>query len=94
MLDFWKRPKFWVGLVLIAWVAYIMYENFQLSPVEIRLIPFFATLQLQVSAIIVGSAIVGSVATLAAQFLWRRRASSKNGAQSTAAPASSSKTVA
>jgi hypothetical protein len=94
MLDFWKRPKFWIGFILILWVAYIVYANFQLSPVQIRLIPFFATLQLKISAVIIGSAVIGCAATLAVQFLWRRRASSKAGVQSSAAAASSSKTVA
>jgi hypothetical protein len=94
MLEFWKRPKFWIGFVVILWLAYIMYENFQLAPVDIRLIPFFATLQLKVSAIIVGSALAGCLATLGVQFLWRRRGSSKNAVFSTAASASSSKTVA
>jgi hypothetical protein len=94
MFDFWKRPKFWLGFILVLWVAYIVYANFQLTPVEIRLIPFFATLQLKVSAIIIGSAAVSCVATLGVQFFWRRRASSKAGVQSSAAAASSSKTVA
>jgi len=94
MREFWKRPKFWIGLIIILWVAYIVYANFQLSPVEIRLIPFFATLQLKISAIIIGSAVVGCAATLGVQFFWRRRASSKAGLQASAAAASSSKTVA
>jgi hypothetical protein len=94
MTEFWKRPKFWIGLVVILWLAYIMYENFQLTPVDIRLIPYFATLQLKVSAIIVGSALAGCLATLGVQFLWRRRGSSKNAAVSAAASVSSSKTVA
>jgi len=79
MFEFWKRPKFWIGFILILWALYIVYANFQLSPVEIRLIPFFATLQLKISAIIIGSTIVGCVATLVIQFFWRRRGASKAG---------------
>jgi hypothetical protein len=94
MVEFWKRPKFWIGLILILWITYIVYENFQLAPVDIRLIPFLATLQLKVSAIMVASAVAGVVATLVVQFFWRRRGSSKNAAVSTAASVSSSKTVA
>jgi uncharacterized integral membrane protein len=94
MSEFWKRPKFWIGFVLILWLAYIMYQNFQLAPVELRLIPFFATLQLRVSAIIIGSAISGCILTLGLQFLWRRAGSSKNAAQSAAPSDPSSSTTA
>ena len=60
MLDFWKRPKFWVSAVLILWIAYIIYANFQLAPVEIHLVPHFVKLTVRVSAIIIGSAIAGA----------------------------------
>lgn len=85
MSEFWKRPKFWIGAILILWLAYIVYANFQLEPVEIRIVPRFVILQLKVSAVIIGSAVFGSVLTIALQFFWRRR-SSKNGSQSAAAP--------
>jgi heme/copper-type cytochrome/quinol oxidase subunit 2 len=93
VMDFWKRPKFWGAFILVAWVLYVVYANFQLSPVEIHLLPKLVSLQFRVSALIIMSAIFGAVATLWAQWLWRRR-SSKNAAESTAAAASSSKTVA
>jgi hypothetical protein len=93
MTQFWKRPKFWVNTILIAWVAYIIYANFQLAPVPIHLVPHFVQLQLRISGIIIGSAIGGAALTLALQFLWRKR-SSKNASQSAAAAASSSSTVA
>ena len=93
MTQFWKRPKFWVNAILIVWLVYIIYANFQLTPVPIHLIPHFVELQLRVSGIIIGSAIGGAALTLALQFFWHRR-SSKNASQSAAAAASSSSTVA
>jgi hypothetical protein len=93
MPEFWKRPKFWTGFILVAWLAYIVYENFRLAPVELHLIPFVATLQLRVSAIIIAAAIGGSLLTVGIQLMWRRRASNK-GSVSATAPVSSSKTVA
>lgn len=93
MPAFLKRPRFWVALVIIAWLAYVIWANFQLN-LQIYLIPWFATLQLKVSAIILGSAIIGTILTLVVQFFWRRWRSSKNGPQSAAASAASNKTVA
>ena len=93
MAEFWKRPKFWIGAIVILWIAYIVYANFQLEPVEIRIVPRLVILQLRVSAVIIGAAIFGSVLTIVLQYFWRRR-SSKNGSQSAAAPGSSSSTAA
>jgi uncharacterized integral membrane protein len=93
MFEFWKRPKFWAALILVLWVAYIIYANYQLSPVEIRLVPWFVTLQVSVSAIIVVSAVAGCMLTFVIQFYWRR-GSSKNASVSTAAAATSSSPVA
>jgi hemolysin-activating ACP:hemolysin acyltransferase len=90
MPAFAKNPRFIVGAIIVLWVAYVLYANFQLTPIEIRIIPFIANLQLRVSAVIIGAAIFGIVATLAIQWLWRRR-SSKNGSSAAAA---SSRTVA
>jgi hypothetical protein len=94
MMEFWKWPKFWIGAVVILWLAYVIYANSQLAPVEIRIIPWFVTLQLRVAAVIVGGAILGSILTLAIQFLWRRRGSSKNGSAAAPAEPASSSTVA
>ncbi len=94
MPAFWKRPKFWVAAIIIAWLLYVIWANFQLNPVEIHLIPWFVKLELKVSAIIIGSAIVGCILTLVIQFLWRKGRSSKNAAESAAASAVSNKTVA
>jgi uncharacterized membrane protein len=91
MPSFLKNPKFIVSVIVILWVAYIIYNNLQ-KTVDFYLLPFnVLTLQLRVSAILVGSAIFGAAVTLVIQFFWRRR--SKN-ASSAAAPAASSSTMA
>ena len=93
MPKFAKNPKVIIGAIIVLWVAYIIGSNFQLEPVSIHLIPFAATLDFKVSAVIIGAAIFGSVATLIIQWLWKRR-SSKNGSTSAAASAASNRTVA
>jgi uncharacterized integral membrane protein len=93
MTEFWKRPKFWIGAIIILWLLYLIYANSQPAPVEIHLIPWFVTLQLKLSAIIIGSGLVGTLITLAIQYFWRRRGSSKNAAVSSPAPPLSSSTV-
>ncbi|MGO9449897.1 MAG: hypothetical protein ACLQDV_02450 [Candidatus Binataceae bacterium] len=86
MPSFLKNPKFIIGTIVVLWVAYIVYNNLEKS-VDFHLLPFNAlTLQLRVSAIVIGSAVFGAIVTLVIQFLWKRR--SKNG--SSTAPASSS----
>jgi hypothetical protein len=90
---FLKRPRFWVALVIVAWLAYVIWANFEQPNLNIYVIPW-VTLQVKVSAIILGSAIIGAVLTLVIQFFWRRWRSSKNGSQSAAASAASNKTVA
>jgi hypothetical protein len=89
---FAKNPKVIFSAIVIAWLAYIVYSNFQLDPVEIHLLPLAATLQFRVSAIVVGSAVFGVVATLAVQFFWRRQ--SKPTSVIVTTPVSNSKTVA
>jgi hypothetical protein len=93
MPKFAKNPKIIVGAIVVLWVAYIVGSNFQLEPVSIHLIPFAATLDFKVSAVIIGAAIFGSAATLIIQWLWKRR-SSKNGSAAAAASAASNRTVA
>jgi hypothetical protein len=78
MWEFWKRPKFWIGLVIILWLAYIIGANLA-QPVTIHLIPVFVQPTLQVATIVIGSAVIGCLLTLLFQFLWRRKGSSKNG---------------
>jgi hypothetical protein len=93
MSEFWKRPKFWGGAIIILWLAYVIYANSQPSPVLIHLVPF-ATLQLKLSAVITGGAMLGCLLTLAVQYFWRRRGSSKPTVVSAPAPSASSSTVA
>lgn len=93
MPAFAKSPRFILGALVVLWVGYLLYANFQLKPIQIRLIPFLATLEFNVSAVIIGSALFGCVATIVVQWLWRRR-SSKNGSTSAAPSASSSNTAA
>jgi hypothetical protein len=94
MSEFWKRPKFWIGAIVILWLAYIIYANSQPAPVVIHLVPWFVTLQLKLSAVITGGAMLGCLLTLAVQYLWRRTGSSKPTAVSAPAPSASSSTVA
>jgi hypothetical protein len=89
MPAFLKSPKFVISAIVVLWVAYIIYANFQLDPVKFYLLPFqLLVFQLRVSAVIIGSVIFGSAVTLTVQFMWNRRSSSKNAA-SAGAPSSS-----
>ena len=88
MTQFWKRPKFWVNLVLIVWLAYLIGSNIGLS-VPLHLVPLLAIVTVQVSTIL-----FGVVGMLWVQFLWRRWRSSNQAPQSTAAPGSSRSTAA
>jgi hypothetical protein len=90
---FAKNPKFIIGALVVLWLAYVIYANIRLSPVQISLIPYLVTLQINVSALIAASGVFGCVATLVVQWLWRKRRS-KNGSVSAAAPAANSSTVA
>ncbi|MGO9062970.1 MAG: hypothetical protein ACLQU2_37250 [Candidatus Binataceae bacterium] len=92
MPAFLKNPKFIGGVIIAAWVIYVITSNFQLDPIKIRLLPFIASLQLKVSAVIIGAAIFGSAATLVIQYQWKRWNSSKP--TSVSAAGESSKTVA
>ena len=90
MPSFLKNPKFIAGVLVVLWVAYIIFNNLEKS-VDFRLLPFnILTLQLRVSAIAIASAVFGSIVTLVIQFYWRRR--SKNA--SSASPAVSTSTSA
>ena len=84
MPAFLKNPKFIATSIVILWLLYILYENFQLPPVSIKLIPLMATLDFKVSAVIIGSAILGSGLTFLGQHYWRRWRSSTPASDSTA----------
>src|SRR5215469_12714484 len=38
--QFWKWPRFWIGLILLLWVAYVLDGNLETS-VTLWLIPFW-----------------------------------------------------
>jgi hypothetical protein len=93
---FVKNPKFIGAAIVVLWVAYVIYWNHRLNPIDIQLLPFLKPLQLNVSTVILGAAIFGSILTLAVQFLWRR-GRSKSGSvapAASAAPPGSTRTVA
>jgi len=92
MLEFWKNPKLWVSVIVILWIFYLVDDNLDQS-VELYVIPHFFHRPIRVGTLMAASAIVGSILTLVAQLFWRRR-SSKKASVSTAAPVSSSNTVA
>ena len=90
MPTFVKSPKFIVSALVVLWVAYVLYANYQLEAVTFYLLPFkILVFQLKLSAVVIGAAIFGALVTLAIQWLWRRR--SKN---ASSAPSVSSRTVA
>lgn len=92
MPAFLKSPKVIGGAIVVAWVIYVLSANFQLDPIKIRLLPFIVSLQLKVSAVIIGAAIFGSAVTLVVQHQWKRWNSSKPASASAAGE--STKTVA
>jgi hypothetical protein len=89
---FLKSPKVIGGVIVAAWVIYVISANFQLSPIQVHLLPY-VMLQFKVSAVIIAAAIFGSVATLIVEYQWKRRNSS-NPTSASAASGASSKTVA
>ena len=96
MPAFAKNPKVIIGTIVVLWVAYIIYANFQPKFVDFYLLPFGVMLQFKLSTVIIGAAIFGVLATLIIQYLWRRPSNetSSVSAPSSPAPASRSNTVA
>ena len=77
MPAFAKNPKFIIGTLVILWVAYVIYANFQIDMVTFYLLPFnILKLQLRLSAVIIGAAIFGSLATIVIHWLWTRPSNS------------------
>ena len=88
MPAFAKNPKFIIGTIVVLWVAYVIYANFQIEMVTFYLLPFdILKLQLRLSAVIIGAAIFGAVAAIVIHWLWRRPSNSSSAAT---APTSSS----
>ncbi len=88
MPAFAKNPKIVAGAIIVLWLAYVIYENFQLVPVEIHLLPWplGLVLQARVSAIIIVSAAFGAALVLALQLLCKRCSSKTGSVSQTAAP--------
>ena len=83
MPAFAKNPKFIIGTIVILWVAYVIYANFQIEMVTFYLLPFnILKLQLRLSAVIIGAAIFGAVATIVIHWLWTRPSNSVSPAAS------------
>jgi hypothetical protein len=96
MPSFVKSPKFIISTLVVLWVLYIIYANFQVDTVKFYLLPFgVLTLQLKLSAIVIGSALFGAAALFAIQYFWRRGSSNPSVSSSaTVSVAPSSKTTA
>ncbi len=80
MPGFAKNPKVIAATIVILWLAYVIYANFQLDPIKIKIFPFIAFLEFKVSAVIIAAILFGVACTLVIQFFWNRR-SSKDGRQ-------------
>ncbi|HLX36513.1 MAG TPA: hypothetical protein VKR29_01890, partial [Candidatus Binataceae bacterium] len=96
MPAFAKNPKVIIGVIVVLWVAYVIYANFQIEMVTFYLLPFnILKLQLRLSAVIIGAAIFGVAATLVVQWLWRRPSNSSSAVTApTSTPGPRSSTVA
>ncbi len=96
MPAFVKSPKFIIGTIVVLWVAYIIYANFQIEMVTFYLLPFdILKLQLRLSAVIIGAAIFGTITTIVIQWLWRRPSNSSSAGSAPTSPSGpSSSTVA
>ncbi len=96
MPDFIKTPRFIISAIVLLWVIYIVYANFQVDMVKFYLLPFgVLTLQLKLSAIVIGAAIFGALVIVAIQFMWRRGSSNPSTSSSaTVSVPPSSKTTA
>jgi len=84
-----KDPQFDATVIIVLWVVYIIGKNFE-PTVDFHLIPLLAPLKIPVWWIVIGSAIFGCLATIAVQYSWRRRRSSKPISESATAPVSNS----
>jgi hypothetical protein len=96
MPAFVKSPKFIIGTIVVLWVLYVIYANFQVDMVTFYLLPFnILKLQLKLSAVIIGAAIFGAVATIVIHWLWVRPSNSSTAVTAPISPsAPKSNTVA
>jgi hypothetical protein len=96
MPGFVKTPRFIISAIVLLWVIYVVYANFQVDMVKFYLLPFgILSLQLKLSAIVIGAAIFGALVTIAVQYMWRRGSSNPTASSSaTVSVPPSSKTTA
>lgn len=85
MPAFLKSPRFIISAIVVAWIAYVIYFNSHLVPIQLTLLPF-VNLQINVSAVIFGGMVVGAALTLWIQSIWRRSRASRNAPVSATAP--------
>jgi len=85
MPEFAKNPKFIGAIVAVLWLAYVIWANLRLT-IQIHLLPFLAYLELRVSTALITAAILGAVATLVIQYLWKRGNSVSKPGSISAAP--------
>ena len=71
MPAFVKNPKFIIGTVVVLWVLYVIYKNFEFAPIHFHLLPF-VLIEVKLSTLIIAAMIFGALATLLIQWLWRR----------------------
>ncbi len=87
MPAFAKNPKFIIGTIVVLWVAYVIYANFQIDMVTFYLLPFsILTLKLRLSAVIISAALFGSIATIVIHWLWVRPSNSSSAATAPTSP--------
>jgi hypothetical protein len=87
MPAFAKNPKFIIGTIVTLWVVYVIYANFQIEMVTFYLLPFnILKLQLRLSAVIIGAALFGALATLIIHWMWRRPSNSSSAATAPSSP--------
>lgn len=86
MPAFAKNPKVIIGTIVVLWVAYVIYANFQPRTVDFYLLPFGVIVQFKLSTIIIGAAIFGAVVAIVVQWLWRRPSNTASSAASPSVP--------
>jgi len=85
MPAFLKSPRFIISAIVVAWIAYVIYFNSRLEPIQVKLLPF-VNLQFNVSTVIFGAMVAGAILTLWVQSIWRRGRASRNAPVSATAP--------
>lgn len=85
MPGFLKRPKSWIVLLLVLWLASVMYANARQSSVTFYLLPGLS-FPIDQLAIIGASALFGVLVTLAVQHQWRRWRAQRKAAAAAPSP--------